>query len=154
MIGKVKQWLGIEGVKLELVLPETVAANAGVIEGQLRFESLHPQQITEIKIALVEKYARGRGEKRLVDEYQLGAVTLRESIEVRPGEVIERPFRLPFTLVRSEIDEFGSRNILFGGLAKAARLAHNVKSTYRLEAEAKVKGVALNPFDRKDIVLK
>jgi hypothetical protein len=154
MFGKVKKWLGIEGVKLELELPEEVWEADGVIRGKLRFYSMNPQTVTYIKVILIEKYTRGRGKEKLVDEYELGEIHLDQIIEIPEYTPVEVDFSLPFTMVKSEVDDFGGRNLLFGGIAKAARALHNVKSEYRVEAEAKVKGTALNPFDKASLRIK
>lgn len=154
MIGRVKKWLGIEGVKLEIVVAPELKRKDQKVEGRLRFQSLNPQTVTSIKIVLVEKYSRGRGKEKLIDEYQLGEIHIKKSFEVPPEEIIEVPFTLPFKLVKSEMDEFGGRNFIYGGIAKAAKAIQAVRSDYRIEAEAKVKGVALSPFDKKFIKLK
>lgn len=154
MIGRVKKWLGIEGVKLEIVIAPEQRRRSGKVEGRLRFQSLNAQTVTSIRIALVEKYTRGRGKEKLIDEYELGEINLKQTIEVPAEEIVEIPFTLPFKLIKSEMDEFGDRNFLYGGLARAAKAIQSVRSDYRLEAEAKVKGVALNPFDKKFIKLK
>ncbi len=153
MLGRVKNWLGIEGVKLELLLDEQPVQQPNRLEGRIRFKSIRPQTVLAVSIVLIERYSRGRGEERLVDEYQLGAIELTEIIEVPPGEIVERPFSLPFERVQSDVDAFGNRNLVFGGIARLARWSRNVESEYRLEAEAEVKGVALNPFDRKVVKL-
>ena len=73
MFGKVKKILGIEGVKLELILPDKISAVSGIITGIVKLTSISDDNIIEsIKINLVEKYARGRGENRLVNEYVMG----------------------------------------------------------------------------------
>lgn len=154
MIGRVKKWLGIEGVKLEIVVTPEQRRRNGKIEGRLRFQSLNAQTVTSIRIALVEKYTRGRGKEKLIDEYELGEINIKQTIEVPAEEIVEIPFTLPFKLIKSEMDEFGDRNFLYGGLARAARALQAVRSDFRLEAEAKVKGVALNPFDKKFVKLK
>lgn len=150
MLGKVKQWLGIEGVKLELILPPDFDPGQGTLQGTVRLMSKNPQTVTAIKLAIIEKYTRGRDEEVLVDEYELGEQIIRETIEV-PGDGIpvEFPFLVPFSPMNSEIDEFGNRNILFRGLAWVARKTRNANSEYRIEAEAVVKGVGLNPFDKQ-----
>jgi hypothetical protein len=153
MIGKVKKWLGIEGVKLMLQIPEGQALANEVIQGTIQFQSMNTQTVTGIRIVLIERYGRGRGEERLIDEYELGATELRESFTVEPDETIEREFRLPFQALRSDVDNWGSRNPINRQLAKAARWMRNADSQYRVEAEAKVQGVALNPFDKKTIEL-
>lgn len=150
MLGKVKKWLGIEGVKLELVLPPDFNPSTGRLEGNVLLMSKSPQTVTGINIVLIEKYARGRKEEQLIDEYELGTLLLKDQIEVPgDGKVIEIPFSMSYELVRAPIDEFGNKNPLYEGLAWAARKMRNVRSEYRVEAEANIKGVGLNPFDKK-----
>ena len=150
MLGKVKQWLGIEGVKLELLLPPDFSPRMGSLSGRIRLTSKHPQTVTAIKVVMVEKYSRGKEAGQLVDEYELGRQVITDNITV-PGEGIpvEVNFRIPFTPIPSPVDEFGERNPVFGGLAWAAKRLRNVRSEYRIEAEAQVQGVGLNPFDKQ-----
>ncbi|NJB85393.1 hypothetical protein GGR26_001138 [Lewinella marina] len=150
MLGKVKQWLGIEGVKLELVLSPDFDPAMGSLSGRIRLTSKHAQTVSAIKIVMVEKYSRGRDEGQLVDEYELGRQIITDLIEVpADGIPVEINFRLFFEPVASPVDEFGRRNPLFGGLAWAAKKLRNVNSEYRVEAEAQVQGVGLNPFDKQ-----
>lgn len=151
MIGKVKNWLGIEGVKLELDIPDTAVQEVGTIIGRIKFYSLREQTVRGIKVALVERYSRGRGSEKLTDEYQLGMVEINKTIQVPANEEVEIKFALPFTIVKSDVEEFGDKNLFFKGLSKVAKRINSVKSTYRVEAEADVKGVALNPFDKREI---
>ncbi|MCC6725526.1 MAG: sporulation protein [Saprospiraceae bacterium] len=153
MFGKVKKWLGIEGVKVELVLPEMAFEEVGAISGQLVFHSKNAQIVTSVTLKMMEKYSRGRGQERLVDEYTLGEITLRQRIEVPVDEPIAVGFTLPFKLQKSNVDEFGEKNILTGGLVSLARKLQAVQSEFRIEAEADVEGTALNPFDKKNIKL-
>ena len=155
MIKKFKQFVGIEGVKVEVILPEEgVRARDGVIAGLLRFQSMHTQTVTNVRVTMYEKYSRGRGKEKLIDEYKLGEIEINEPFDVPQGEEVELSFELPFKLVKSDMEEFGSRNILFKGIAGAAKALHAVKSFYRVEATAKVKGTALSPFDSKFITIK
>ncbi len=151
MFGRVKRWLGIEGVKLELDVPEEVDEKEGAVEGILRFYSMNAQTVTHIKVVMIEHYSRGRGKEKLIDEYELGDIDLYRNIEIPAHEEVEVPFRLPFMPIKSDVDAFGDRNLVFGGLARVARLLRNAQSEFRLEAEARVKGTALNPFDKKQI---
>jgi len=153
MIGKVKKWLGIEGVKLELDLPDEVQAKEGILHGKLSFQSMNAQTVQWIKIVLIERYSRGRGTEKLVDEYEIGKREMDIEFEVPPEEIVEVDFSLPFEMIKSEVDEFGDRNFIYGGVAKAAKFLRAAKSDYRIEAEAVVKGVALNPFDKKPVKL-
>ena len=153
MFGKVKNWLGIEGVKVELVIPEEIYESAGSVTGKLRFYTKTDQTVSSIKIKLIERYSRGRKDSKLTDEYELGEILLTESFTVPANEPLEMDFTLPFTIVKSEMDEIGEKNILSGGIVKAAKWLRNVKSIYRVEAEAKVTGVALNPFTKQIVVV-
>ncbi|MBK9490742.1 MAG: sporulation protein [Haliscomenobacter sp.] len=151
MIGKVKKWLGIEGVKMELILEEDATAQKGMVSGTIRFTSMNSQVVTKVKVVFIERYSRGRGKEKLVDEYELGAIELHEDIVVPAGESVEVEFNLSYNLVRSEMDEMEKSNFLLSPFIKAAKRISAVKSEYRIEAEAKVKGTALNPFDRKEV---
>ena len=154
MFGKVKKWLGIEGVKVELVLPEMVFEEVGAVSGQLVFHSKNQQTVRSVNLKLIEKYSRGRGQEKLVDEYLLGEINLKQRIEVPAEEPIAVDFTLPFLLQKSGVDEFGDKNFLTGGLVSLAKKLQSVNSEYRIEADADVEGTALNPFDRKVISLR
>ena len=151
MIGKVKQWLGIEGVKVELVLPETIDEKSGLIQGKLRFNTMHTQKVKKIKITLTEKYSRGRFKNKLTDQYKIAETEIHNEIMVPENESIEVDFTLPFSVVKSDMDEIADKNIVFRRLVNAAKKIKNVKSEYTLEAEAVVEGTALNPFDKKTV---
>jgi sporulation-control protein spo0M len=151
MFGKVKRWLGIEGVKIEMVLPEQVSASSGMIEGKLKFESMHVQTVTKVKITLTEKYIRGRWKSRLTDQYKIGEIELDEDIEIPAHEVILMDFELPFTIVKSDMDELADKNFVFRKLVDTAKAFKNVKSQFFIEAEAEVNGTALSPFDKQQI---
>ncbi len=154
MFGRVKKWLGIESVKLELVLPDYAFSKVGALSGSIRFFSKNTQTVTSIKIKIIEKYKRGRGQEKLIDEYQLGEITLTEAFEVPENEPIEVEFTMPFSLMKSEMDELADKNFLTGGLVKVAKMIRNVNSEYYVIAEAKAEGTALDPFDKKLIEMK
>lgn len=151
MLGKVKKWLGIEGVKVELILPDEVKADDGVIEGKLRFQSMHTQKVKSIKLILTEKYTRGRFKNKLSDLYKIAEVEQKEDLTIPADDPVEIDFALPFSVVKSDMDEIGDKNIVFRKLVGAAKKIKNVKSEYSLEVEATVEGTALNPFDKKVI---
>lgn len=154
MFGKVKKWLGIEGVKIDLSLADEYKISDGKITGSLRLQSLSEQKVTKLSVRLIEKYRRGRKKELLTDEYRLGEISMEKNIEITPESGLEIDFDLPFEIRKSEIDEFGNQNLLTGGLARLAKLAYAVRSDFRVEAEAEIEGVALNPFAKKLIILK
>ena len=149
MFGKVKKWLGIEGVKVELLLPEMAFEEVGAVSGKLVFHSKNQQLVTEVRLKIIERYSRGRGHEKLVDEFVLGEISLKKHFEVPADEPLAVDFTLPFQVHKSNVDEFGNKNFLTGGLVSIAKKLQSVNSEYRIEAEADVDGTALNPFDRK-----
>ena len=151
MIGRVKKWLGIEGVKVELILPEEISGKDGLIAGKLRFHTMHTQKVKSIKLTLTEKYTRGRFKNKLTDQYKIAETEMSEEILVPENEPVEIDFELPFNLVKSDMDEMGEKNFVLGKLVSAAKKIKNVKSEYTLEAEARVEGTALHPFDKKPV---
>jgi hypothetical protein len=154
MIGKVKHWLGIEGVKLELIIPEFVEAHEGHLSGQIALSSKFPQTVKRIKMAFIERYARGRGQEKRIDEYLLGETELTTPIEVAAESTVTIDFHLPFEVMESDMDRLQRQNIFARGIVGLMKRAEAVSSDFRLEAEAEVEGVALNPFDKKSIEVK
>jgi len=151
MFGKVKRWLGIEGVKITMVLPAAVRISSGVVEGHLKFESMHAQVISHIHVTLMEKYIRGRWKNKLADLYKIGDIELEEEIEVPADTPVLIDFKLPFTVAKSEMDEIADKNIVFKKLVNTAKAIKNVRSEFYVQAEAKVKGTALSPFDKQEL---
>ena len=153
MLNKVKKWLGIEGVKLDLVLPDEVDRRKGTLNGKIRLSSMQAQRVTGIRVVMVERYARGRKTDKHIDDYEMGTLQINETYEVPAEGQVELKFSLPFSLVESEMDSLQRSNFLTGGLIRVLKYAEGVQSTYRVEAEALVEGVALNPFDKKEVTL-
>ena len=153
MFGKVKSWLGIEGVKLELSLPEELKYSDGLVTGKIFMSSMNDHTVNSIQIKLVEKYSRGKKEEKLTDEFELGNIEMVQDIKIPANKKIQLSFKLPFKPRKSDMDELEDSNILMGGIVKAAKWLEGVSSVYRVEASAKVAGVALDPFDKELIVL-
>ncbi len=154
MIGRVKRWLGIEGVKVELIIPDKVEGDESTVEGIIRLHSMHEQTVESIQVRIIEKYKRGRKGNKLVDEYTLGTIELIRDITVTPEEPVDIEFSLPFERVKSEMDMAQSKNFVLRGAVKTAKMLKGVQSIYRVEAEADVRGTALNPFDAKELDVK
>ncbi len=153
MFRKVKNWLGIEGVKIELDIPEVVIGGKGYLPGKIRFLSKTNQRVETVKIKLIERYVRGRGDEKKIDEYKLGEMTLSKPFDV-PGETsLEMDFKLPFELMKSEMDELANKNIFNRGMVKFAGWLNSVNSKYFLIAEANVSGVGLDPFVKKEVFI-
>lgn len=154
MFGKVKKWLGIEGVKVELNIPEEIFAQQDEIQGSIRFYTMHEQTVKSVKVKVTEKYFRGRRKKKMIDEYELGEIIMDEEFVVPAEEMLEMDFSLPIKLVKSEMDVLQEKNFLLRGLIASAKKLKGVRSIYTITAEADVDGTRLNPFDSQEFLLR
>lgn len=154
MFGKVKKILGIEGVKLELIVPDKVSRDTGIITGIVKLTSLSDNNLIEsIHLKMIEKYTRGRGDSKLINEYPMGQLLKKENITISKNDILEIPFEMEFVYVKSEMDKMGESNFITRGLVGLAKKARGVQSEYKLIAEANIKGTTLHPFDSKPINL-
>ena len=151
MLGRVKKWLGIEGVKVEIILPDSIKKSEGKISGTVKFSSMHAQTVTSLHFKIIEKYRRGRRKNKRTDEYVLAEEQTHELIEVPAEGSVERPFTLSYDLLKSPMDEVAAKNFIFRGVVNAAKALKSVKSEFRVEVVADVVGTALNPFDKQII---
>lgn len=151
MFGKVKRWLGIEGVKVELLLPDTFSLSSGTLTGQLRFVSMNDQWVEAIEVSLIEKYIRGRRKHRLTDEYLLGKILRSSPFLVKANEESFVDFSIAFEHLKSEMDQIEQKNFVYKGVVTAAKFLKGVRSVYRVEAKVKVRGTALQPFAERTI---
>ena len=106
MIKRVKDYFGIEGVRL--AVPEAslhVDREAGLLSGTLSLSSLREQAVTAITLSLRERYQRGRGEEQLIDTYELGDLTQQRRLTIAAEELVELPFELSFAERLSPLDD-------------------------------------------------
>ncbi len=154
MLGKVKKWLGIEGVKIELQIPETFSSKDEKISGSILFTSMNDQSVNGYQLTLIEKYSRGRRKNKLVDEYKIGEITIEDTFEVSADEELIKSFDLPFKISHSDMDKIEKKFFIFKPFVMTAKFIKGVKSEYRIEVEADVEGTKFDPFDKKKIRLK
>lgn len=154
MFKKIKNILGIEGVKVKLDLPEEISSKDGVVKGKLIFSSQTKQRVTEMSIKLIEKYRRGRNDSKLINEYLLGSIIVDMDLTIPEDGEKTVEFELPFNKMLSEMDQLESRNFLAKALVKMAKKLKNVHSEYKVEASVVVQGTRLHPMDSQVIVLK
>ncbi len=151
MLKKVKKWLGIEGVRINVDVPSEIFLHEKKISGLLLLESKQDSEISEIRLRLIEKYSRGRKQNKLIDEYILGTQIIQSPIRVLANEIREVPFDLYFEPLKSEMDHLESRNIILKGLVRSAKFLRKVQSQFRIEIEADVKGMAISPLVKKEV---
>ena len=151
MIRKIKDFLGIEGVKLELILEDEYKLSDRAIFGKLRFTSQTDKTVESFQLKLIEKYRRGRGDDALINEYLLGSIDQELNLELDAGASKSYDFTLAFELMKSEMDQMEDSNFFLKPFVKLAKKLKKVRSEYRLEASAKITGTKLNPLDKKEI---
>ncbi len=153
MLGKLKNILGIEGVKINLLLDDPIMRSEEAIFGDIVLSSLSSQVIQSIELKFIERYHRGRKENKLIDEYELGAMIISDTYHIVKGEEIKIPFTLPYVHVQSEMDKIADTNFISKGIVFVAKSLKGVKSEYRLIAKAKIKGTTLDPIVKKMVIL-
>ena len=154
MLRKIKDILGIEGVKIVLVLEDSYLIKEGLISGQLLFSSQNDKTIESIHVKLVEKYKRGRGDNVLVNMYTLGSLELQLNMPISKGENKVIDFELPFALMKSDMDRLEDGSFVSRPFVWLAKKLKNVNSSYHVEAEAIIHGTKLHPLDKKPVELK
>lgn len=153
MLGKLKRVLGIEGVKVEMNVKLPIDKAEKVINGNLKFTTKSESVVKGITIKLVEKYSRGRGKNKLIDEYTIAVLELTDSFVISPEEIVEVPFSLNYEIALSEMDKMARDSIFSRPFVSLAKLIKKVKSTYTVVAEADVDGTTLNPFAKEEVEL-
>lgn len=153
MLGKLKKYLGIEGVKISITLDDPILKSEKAVFGHVILHSLSDQMVDAIELKFIERYHRGRNENKLIDEYELGSLVLADPIAISKNQEIKVPFTLNYNPVLSEVDEFGEENVISKGIAYIAKSLKGVKSEYRIIAKAKVKGTSLDPIAKKIVIL-
>ena len=153
MLGKLKNILGIEGVKISILLDDPIMMEEEAIFGHIILSSLSDQTIQSIELKFIERYHRGRKENKLIDEYELASLIISDTYHIAKNEEIKIPFTLPYNHVQSEMDKIGDSNIISKGIVFIAKSLKGVKSEYRLIAKAKIKGTTLDPIAKKMVIL-
>ena len=150
MLGRVKDYLGVEGVRLGLALvgePQRAdgIAGRGTLRAELTLSTLRAQRVTRLEVTLTEVYRWGRGDTQRIESFELGRFAEACLLDLEPGQDLVLPFELRFAERRSNVDELGARHALLRPLVGLARLGIGAASEYTLQARAKVTRVALDP---------
>jgi len=153
MLKKIKDLLGIEGVKIALEFDDPIQREEGAVFGKVVLSSLSDQVVEGIEIKLIEKYQRGRKESRLIDEYELGTIFITETIQLQKGQEKTIAFTLPYNEFKSDMDSFGDKNIFSKGIAFVAKTMKGVRSDFRVVAKAKVRGTTFDPIVKRIVIL-
>lgn len=148
---KIKNQLGIGGVKVVLQLPIHAEKAKGILEGKVVLTTKSEQYITDIKVKMTEDFTTGRNESKETKKIELGKIDIPAGFVIKPGDEKVIPFSLQFALHKTNADELKEMGGAFGAIGKLGAFANNEKSEYYVEADVDVKNVTLDPSDKKPI---
>ena len=151
MIRKVKNWLGIESVKIELILPPEVPYGKNILKGVMLLTSPSNQTIRGAHVRFIEKFERGKQDEKRINDFLLGEWKFERELEVPADEKVFIPFKIPLRWKYSDIDLWSQKNIFNAGIAKLAKRFHGVQSVYRIEGSIQVDGAKLQPFYKAEM---
>ena len=152
MFGQVKKWLGFDSVKIKIKPLEVYPYKIETVNAELEFTANAPALVTYVKVKLIERYTRGRGENQKIDEYLLGEWISDEAIEIDGTNPKIIFFKLPFKFQHSNIEKLEHSNLIGKGIATVFKTIKAAKSDYRLEAQCLVEGSSKNPDDKVKVV--
>lgn len=150
---KLKNKVGIGGVKVQLEIPEQTPKADGNLDGKVILTSKSDQEIKGVEIKMIEEYTTGRGDDKETKELTMGEIKITETMTIKEGETKEIPFSLPYTIIKSNNDELKEKGGALGKIGKVGSFAKNEKSEYFVEADVDVVSAAIDPSDKKKINL-
>jgi len=153
MLKKIKNILGIEGVKIQLECPVEVNKNDKRIQGRVILTSQSKKHIKSLTIKLIEKYKRGRAEATLINEYVLSELRLDLNIDIDKNTPAKLDFELPLNMLKSDMDQIADKNFITRKLVEVAKRLKNVNSYFRIEATAHMTSTSLDAVDSAAISL-
>lgn len=143
---KVKQWLGIGTVKVEVDIPNsTVTLSTKEIPGKIILSGKGDQHVNGITIVAREYWTQKElGGKETQKCFELGTMTLNKVFDIKKGETKTFEFVLPIRIAKSAEDQLIEKG---GMLGKIGSLSAGLrqKSKMTLCATADVEGAAFDP---------
>jgi hypothetical protein len=161
LLGKIKGWLNVGGVKVLLwKYTEPLSRSDPVMSGAVLLKSKTDKTVNSLEVKVVEEFTKTEGEgeaKRSKTETTvLGAARFPEHdsglgypLELKGGENREQPFTIRVAMTE-RLQHAGG---VLGGIGKLAAWAAKEKLEYFLVAEARVKGAALAATDKHKLKL-
>jgi len=142
---KLKDKLGIGGVKISVDLSPGINEAEPITKGQVHFTSKSDKTVTKIKFKIIEEFTTGRGDDKKMKEYNLGSLEINESFELKSGDNKTVDFSVPFVLRKSNAQELSEKGGALGALGKMSKFASNEEAKYFLLVDVDVKDVFLGP---------
>jgi hypothetical protein len=150
IFGKIKQFLGIGTIKMELDMQPTVDLDSKLLTGKLKITGKSDQTIKEIELSFDEDFSTGKGDDKSSSKLNWGKMTL-QGFDIKKDEVKEIEFELPFSYAKSSNEAMADKGGVVGGLGKVGSFLDGEKQKYEITATASVKGVTLLPLVSKEL---
>ncbi|MBD3362284.1 hypothetical protein GF362_01035 [Candidatus Dojkabacteria bacterium] len=148
---KVKQWLGIGGVKVKLDVPPEVNSDDNEIKGKLLLTAKSEQHVKSYEIVFEEKWQYKKNGETKYKTIQLGKRVVEEPFDIKEGEEKEIEFSCPFQFAKTMEDELKDKGGVLGAIGSASAFVKGHKSTYWLKATVDVDKTAIDPSANKII---
>lgn len=144
--GKLKQWLGIGTLKIEIDLPDsTVTPKSQEIPGKVIVTGKGDQHVNAITVVAREYWTRKElGGKETKKCFEMGTLTLNKVFDIKKGETQTFEFTLPIRFVKSTEDELIEKGGVMGAIGSFSAGLRQ-KSEMTLCATVDVEGAAFDP---------
>lgn len=150
ILGKIKQFLGIGTIKMELDMQPTIDLESRLLTGKLRVTGKSDQAIKDIELSFDETFSTGKSDDKSSSKLNWGKTSI-AGFDIKKEEVKEIEFELPFTYAKSSNEAMADKGGLVGGLGKVGSFLDGEKQKYEITATANVKGVTLPPLVSKEL---
>ncbi len=142
LFDKVKQALGIGGVKVEISVPDEVKKDNAKVDGVLCFSTKTDQDVQSVRVEFMERYDIGAGAQKRVTRTKRGSVEL-PGFNIKANESKDVSFSLPFSITMSVAEasakDLEAKGGMLGALGKLGAMAENSKQgNRRFEVSARV----------------
>jgi hypothetical protein len=147
-MGKIKQWMGIGGVKVTLAASGPLSSTGGAVAGTVQLTSKSDQHVNDLVVKVYELYSTGRGKEKRTREIDMGKLSIAQHLDLKAGETKDLSFSLPYTVSKSINDKLKEKGGMIGALGKLGSMAEAERSEFYVKASASVKGTALSSSDK------
>lgn len=152
MFAKLKQFVGMVGITVELEIPSNLPLDATSLTGKVRVIAKQDQHITKVQVTMKQVHREGTGEKQTVNEFEIGEIIItNQPFDIKTGETKEYPFTLSFTRRKTSDQRLAESGGVLGVLGKMGKMMDNERDNFWVTAMADVKGAALDPNATKEI---
>lgn len=150
-LNTVKGWFNIGGVSVKLQgVSQRVSRSGNRIDGNVLLSSKGDKQVLKLTYRFYMNLTRKKPDNQNETQaYTIAEVTHDEPFEMKEGEMKTIPFTIPYRIEPRLQDQGG----FFGTIGKLGALVNNDQEEYYVTAMCDVKGTALDPSDRINVVL-